>query len=192
MQISVFNLISKFEYESNQGDTDIIESQCFINIEDAENALADILEETEPTTEHGKFMILEIRQSAIDVNDDVNACDIIALSKKHFSINSGDQIKSITIDSAPIPDGSVIVEYNHSTFMDYAYNIKSVRFPEIGDTYLSLHVQHNKIRTSWDKVYASAHELYNAYMLGDGIFGKINKGESIIHDFLDDTDYPIV
>jgi hypothetical protein len=97
---------------------------------------------------------------------------------------AGKPIESEYQVSALIPKGSIIVTYQHVTYMNYAYKVTDVQEVRSGERYEDLNVSVDHTNSSWDAVFDSIEELNESYEKKYGIFAKLNSGRKIIEDFL--------
>ena len=95
------------------------------------------------------------------------------------------------LESAKIPEGSVIVTFKHVKHMNYAYKIIDVKFSR-GEKYKDLNDNEDSCFANWDCVLESVEELKKNYEEGHSQpFDKMNSGSEIIEEFLSDNGYRV-
>ena len=119
----------------------------------------------EKHTEHGKSVLVELYKITDEDSDDILLASEYLCPEK-------------------IPTGSVIVTYAHIRYLDYCYEVTGVRFANDGETYADLHADKKRTGSPVDKVFESFDNLDYEYNSGHGIFGKLQRGYSIIEEFL--------
>lgn len=156
------------DYPTNDSDAPFVDNNEFDSLDEAQDFLQDLDEESHYAFNEGLNMIAQL----FEIDDIGNE---FLLAEKQ-------------IPPAPLPADCILVFYKHVKYMNYAFDIEEVRRPDWERTYADLPVHHDRTNTTWCAVYDCIDHLAGAFEFERGIFEKIHSGAHLVDNFIYEFD----